>query len=74
VPKETLAAMGARTVHSEVQIYFSEYNAIAGKGFSDIWLTHQITRTRNGQTVEDMHIKNLQLNPHLKPKQFEKKQ
>jgi hypothetical protein len=58
---------------AEVQIYFSEYKAVSEKGFGDIWLPYQITKTRNGQTVEDMHIKKFQINPHLKPKQFEKK-
>jgi hypothetical protein len=58
---------------ADVQIYFSEYKAIALKRFGDIWLPWQITRTLKGQTVEDMHIKKFQLNPSLKPKQFEKK-
>jgi hypothetical protein len=58
---------------AETQIYFSEYRALAEKGFDDIWLPYQITKARNGQIVEDMHIKKFQLNPHLKPKQFEKK-
>ncbi|HTY63927.1 MAG TPA: hypothetical protein VMG30_16890 [Acidobacteriota bacterium] len=56
----------------EVQIYFSEYKPIAEKGFNDIWLPHQITKTRNGLTVEDMRIKKFQLNPNIKAKQFEK--
>ena len=58
---------------AEIQIYFSEYKAIAEKGFNDVWLPYQITKARNGQIVEDMHIKKFQLNPHFKPKQFEKK-
>lgn len=58
---------------AEVQIYFSEYRAIPEKKFSNIWMPYQITKTRNGQTVEDMHIKKFQLNPNLKPKQFERK-
>jgi hypothetical protein len=57
----------------EVQIYFSEYKPIAVKGFGDIWLPFQISKTRNGQTVEDIHLKEFQLNPHLKSVQFEKK-
>ncbi len=58
---------------AEVQIYFSEFRVVSDKGFGDIWLPHQITKARNGQTVEDMHLKKYQLNPHLKPRQFEKK-
>jgi hypothetical protein len=58
---------------AENQIYFSEYKSIHQKGIGDIWLPHQITMTRNGETIEDMHIKQFQLNPNLKPKYFEKK-
>jgi hypothetical protein len=58
---------------TQIQIYFSEYKPVAEKKFGDIWLPHQITKTRNGQTVEDMHIKKFQLNPNLKPKEFEQK-
>jgi hypothetical protein len=58
---------------AQTQIYFSEYRALAEKGSNEIWLPHQITKTRNGLTVEDMHFKKFQLNPHLKPAQFEKK-
>ncbi len=58
---------------TEVQIYFSEYRQVAGKGHSDLWLPHQITKTRDGLTVEVLHIKKFELNPHLKPKQFEQK-
>jgi hypothetical protein len=58
---------------AEMQIYFSEYKAVTVKGFHDIWLPYQITKARNGQIVEDMHIKKFQLNPRLNPKQFEKK-
>ncbi len=59
---------------TQIQIYFSEYKPVTEKGFGDILLPHQITKTRDGLTVEDMHIKKFQLNPHLKPKQFEKKE
>jgi hypothetical protein len=58
---------------SNVEIYLSEYKAVAEKGFGDIWLPHQVTRTRDGLTVEDMHIKKFQLNPHINAKQFEQK-
>ena len=58
---------------TKIQIYFSEYKPVAEKKFGDIWFPHQITKTRNGLTVEDMHIKKLQLNPGLKPKEFEQK-
>ena len=57
----------------EVQIYFSEYKAIAVKGYGDIWLPCQISKMRNDRMVEDIHLKKFQLNPHLKPEQFEKK-
>jgi hypothetical protein len=67
--KETATGSGI----TEVQIYFSEYKAVTEKGLGDIWLPYQISKTRNGQTVEDMHIKKFQLNPNLKSKQFEKK-
>lgn len=56
-----------------VEIYFSEYRAIADKKLGNIRLPYQITRTSDGLTVEDMHIKTLQLNPHLNAKQFEQK-
>ena len=56
-----------------IQIYFSEYKPVPGKRSGDLRLPHQITKTRNGVTVEDMHITKFQLNPHLKPKQFEQK-
>jgi hypothetical protein len=58
---------------TKIQIYFSEYKPVAEKKFGDVWLPHQITKTRNGLTVEDMHIKKFQLNPNLKPKEFEQK-
>lgn len=58
---------------TQIQIYFSDYKAIAEKGSGDIWFPHQITKTRDGLTVEDMRIKKFQLNPHINPKQFEKK-
>ncbi len=56
-----------------VEIYFSEYRAVAEKKLGEIWLPYQITRTSGGLTVEDMHIKTFQLNPHLSDKQFEPK-
>jgi len=64
-------ASGSTT--TKIQIYFSEYKPIAKKGSGNIWLPHQMTKARNGLTVEDMHIKKFQLNPHLKPKQFQQK-
>jgi hypothetical protein len=57
---------------TKIQIYFSEYKPVAERKFGNLWLPYQITKTRNGLTVEDMHIKKFELNPHLKPKQFEK--
>jgi len=64
-------ASGSKT--TKIQIYFSEYKPIAQKGSRNIWLPHQMTKARNGLTVEDMHIKKFQLNQHLKPKQFQQK-
>ena len=58
---------------TNVEIYFSEYKAVQEKKFGNVWLPYQITRTKGGQTVEDMHMKEFQLNPHLNPKQFEQK-
>lgn len=58
---------------TKIQIYFSEYKPVAEKKHGNLWLPHQITKTRAGLTVEDMHIKKFELNPHLKPKQFEQK-
>jgi len=58
---------------TKIQIYFSEYKPVAEKKHGNLWLPHQITKTRDGLTVEDMHIKKFELNPHLKPKQFEQK-
>ncbi len=57
---------------TKIQIYFSEYKPVAGKKFGNLELPYQITKTRDGLTVEDMHIKKFELNPHLKAKQFEK--
>jgi hypothetical protein len=58
---------------TQIQIYFSEYKPVSEKEFGDIWLPHQITKARDGLTVEDMHIKKFQLNPNLKPKEFKQK-
>jgi len=58
---------------TKVEIFFSEYKTVEEKKFGNVWLPFQITRTSNGQTVEDMHFKTFQLNPHLAPKQFEEK-
>jgi len=58
---------------ARVEIFFSEYKTVEEKKFGNIWLPFQITRTSDGQTVEDMHFKTFQLNPHLTPKQFEQK-
>ncbi len=57
----------------QIQIYFSGYKPVSVNKSGDLWLPHQITKTRNGITVEDMHITKFQLNPRLKPKQFEQK-
>ncbi len=66
------AASSATLGMTKIQIYFSEYKPVAGKKHGNLWLPHQITKTRDGLTVEDMRIKKFELNPHLKPKQFEK--
>ncbi len=56
---------------TRIQIYFSEYKPIAEKKVGTVWLPHQITKTRDGLTVDDMHLTKFQLNPSLKPKEFE---
>ena len=58
---------------TKIQIYFSEYKPVAEKKSGTVWLPHQITKTRDGVTVEDMHLTKFQLNPGLKPKEFEQK-
>jgi hypothetical protein len=56
-----------------IQIYFSDYKQVEGKEPEFIMMPHQITKTRNGQTVEDMRIKKFKLNSHPNLKQFEQK-
>jgi hypothetical protein len=58
---------------TQIQIYFSDYKPVAQNKFGNVWLPYQITKTRNGITVEDMRIKTFQLNPHLKSGLFERK-
>jgi hypothetical protein len=57
----------------QIQIYFSGYKSVSGIKSGGLLLPHQITKTRNGVTVEDMHITKFQLNSRPKPKQFEQK-
>jgi hypothetical protein len=57
----------------QIQIYFSGYKSVSGIKSGDLLLPHQITKTRNGVTVEDMHITKFQLNSRPKPKRFEQK-
>jgi hypothetical protein len=63
----------SKTEKMQIQIYFSGYKSVTGKKFGGLLLPHQITKTRNGVTVEDMHITKFQLNSHPKPKQFDQK-
>jgi hypothetical protein len=64
---------GSESGRPENQIFFSEYRLLHQKKIGDVWLPYQISKAHDGQTVEDMHIKKYQLNPKLKPKDFEKK-
>jgi hypothetical protein len=58
---------------AQIQIYFSDYREISEKKIGNVWLPHQITKTQNGLTVEDMRITKYQLNSHISPKEFENK-
>ncbi len=56
-----------------IQFLFSDYELAKAKGVGGVWLPHEIIKTSDGRTLENMRLKKLDLNPSLKPKHFEKK-
>jgi hypothetical protein len=60
-------AQAAEAKESEMMVYFSDYREVDG-----ILLPHQITRSVDGETSEEMQVSKFKINPPLKPERFQK--
>jgi hypothetical protein len=67
---EETKSLSPKPERTHIQIYFSGYRAVVRKGRGNILMPYQITKTQNGQYIEDMYVKKYRLNKHFNPKQF----
>jgi len=58
----------AKEPEVEYRIHFSDYREVNG-----VSIPHKITRSIEDEVNEEMEIKNVKINPQLKPEKFVKK-
>jgi hypothetical protein len=72
-PAEDSQAADTKSPTGRVEVYFFDFRAVTEKSAGEMWLPFGITKSVDGRTTEEIHIKKYTLNPGLKPKQFEEK-
>jgi hypothetical protein len=70
---EDAPAARRQTQKPQIQIQFTDYQAVNEKGVGDVWLPHRIVKDSGERGQEEWLIKKYKLNPDLKPKKFEPK-